>query len=86
MKEIKDLVSKDDLETAISNIKSKVVEKNNLFNEISLIENQYYRIQKDNRKGIIGYQDYTIEYSKVVNAIITFIDSVSESGLLNWHH
>jgi hypothetical protein len=81
MKEIKDLIANDDLENSFSNIKSMVSEHLDLYNEICSIENQYYRIKKDNRKGLISYQEYSLGYSNIVNNVLTFTDSIPENKL-----
>ena len=69
-KEIKEFISKGDLDTAIKKLKSL-----NKFEDIDSVSARFNLLEKNNTKGTLSHSEYTLEYNKITDALLSIVNN-----------
>lgn len=74
--EIRELIAKDDLSSAIEKLKPLFKNNSTRFNEVLLQSGRYNDLKSKIREGTISFQDGNIEKSKIRRAILELVDEI----------
>ncbi|WP_020539255.1 hypothetical protein [Lewinella cohaerens] len=80
--EVKAQISQDDINSAIQGVKFLIEEyspDDDLFNSATVIENENSRLQSNQIKGILTFEQYSVSYNNVVNSILNLVGETKES-------
>lgn len=75
--DIKRLIAKDKISQVFKMIKNNLMAKD-YFDEIILLERQYYQTAKHLRKGLITHESALITKNRICNALLKIIDEIFE--------
>ncbi len=72
--EIRNLIAEDKITEALSGLMQKAPQNNEVIQQSAI----WNSLERENRNGLISYQDYSIEANKIRNAILYILDNLEK--------
>ena len=74
-------IQKDSVSKTISNLKTVLLPNTSKYSEFTSLSSRYNRLQKENSKGVMEYENYDRESNKITGSLLNFVNNLEETDL-----
>ncbi len=84
--EIKRLISKNEIDTALKMLDNNLNPNSFLYDELIIFQGKFSEVSKEARKGIISRENRELEVSIIRSGLLDLLNSVEENDLTSFHN